>query len=251
MRKMIAVLLAAVMLTAAAGCEYMPFSDQTAAEGVWYDYYDPRYCYTAEVEAGSVTEELRQELLAFGEPDWIETAPPVVESCTDVPKAENDAKGTAPIHYLFPDRDMNDFVGPFILEENESVEISVYYRMVGELITDECVKLYVDPSGKIVQYDAINLGKYDRLEPEAERLAQARNRLEEEIMTAFDSGLRGETQCPVEGYRPITDTGHPYALFTDREGNLVLSIRVYMQGSKNPRLEWVPVLLYAVMSPEK
>ena len=86
---------------------------------------------------------------------------------------------------------------------------------------------------------------------EAERLAQARNRLEEEIMTAFDSELRGETQCPVEGYRPITDTGHPYALFTDREGNLVLSIRVYMQGSKNPRLEWVPVLMYAVMNQEK
>ena len=70
-------------------------------------------------------------------------------------------------------------------------------------------------------------------------------------MTAFDSGMRGEFQCPVEGYRSITDTAQPYALFTDREGKLVLSIRVYMQGSKNPQLEWVPVLLYAVMDQEK
>ena len=175
MRKIFAVLLAVAVLNVAAGCEYMPFPNQAVADGVWYDYYNPRYCYMAEVEAGSVTEELRQKLHVFGEPGWIEAALPVVESCTDVPRAENDAKGTAPIHYLFPERDMNDFVGPFIVEESEAVEISVYYRTVGELLTDECVKLYVDPSGKIVQYDAVNLGKYDRLEPEAERLAQARN----------------------------------------------------------------------------
>jgi len=164
-----------------------------------------------------LTEEVRQKLNDFGAPLSFWPAEPVIETFTEIPEIENNAIVTDPITIVLPDLDHSKYSGPYFMTDYEkNLEVSVYYRVVANMITDESVKIYIDADGKIEHYETVNLGKYDEMN------------LNEEVLTnrilRFNDAIHATLSSVTLDFfvREVIHSPSAYAMFTDNEGRLVI-----------------------------
>lgn len=161
-------------------------------------------------------EEIQQSLDDFGNLMWIEPSLQT-ETYTEIPQPENNAKGLDPVFVVLPELDPGKYKGPYIWEDHETGwEISAAYREAAGMLTDELVKVSIDDSGNICQYETVNLGRYDQLELNDRQLESARlyfaGAIQKHLGTVTREFYNSRQQHAPSAYR----------LFMDTEGNLVL-----------------------------
>jgi len=164
-----------------------------------------------------LTEEVRQKLNDFGAPLSFWPAEPVIETFTEIPEIENNAIVTDPITIVLPDLDHSKYSGPyFMIDHAKNLEVSVYYRIVADMLTDECVKIYIDADGNIEQYETVSLGKYDEMNLNEEALT---NRI-----LQFNDAIHATLSSVTLDFfvREAIHAPSAYAMFTDNEGRLVI-----------------------------
>lgn len=215
--------LALFLLFGMAGCgltvnSYKDTGSSTDRKGVYATY---SYAYSC-VGSGDlyVPSTLRERLEQFGKNQWIQQAEPTVQTYTEIPSPENDAKGTDPICILMPDLDLSKFDGPYLWKDAQTgLEASAYYRVVAGIPTDELVRVYVDSSGAIYQYETVNWGKYDSLA------------LDEQQIKGLQSALSSKTNILTgdaisEYFAPFSHPASSWCmLFTDRQDRVILCTR--------------------------
>lgn len=191
-------------------------------------YKEPEFFYYYNFEAANGTTDTIQETLnKYGENKEITPAPAQnVLTNTEIPKAENNAKGPDPICIVFPDLDLSKYDGPYIwTDEATGLEVSAYYRVVADMLTDEVVKVFVDSDGNILEYEAVNLGKYDSLNLDAEKMEYARIAFDDYINATLRD-IRQEQIAPTQHHGPSV-----YELFTNEQGQLVVCTKMTLQGT--------------------
>lgn len=203
---------------------------------------DPSYYYgfTDEVP---LNEDARQKLDDFGAPLSFWPADPAIETFKEIPEIENNAKGIDPITIILPNLDHSKYSGPYLMTDYENnLEVSVYYRVVADIVTDECVKIYINADGKIEHYETVNLGKYDKMELNEEVLNNRIHRFNDAIHAALSSVtldfiVRGVNHAP-----------SAYAMFTDNEGRLVLKTTTALITECSLNQSSILVDLYAALN---
>lgn len=188
--------------------------------------------------------ELQEQMDEFGKSQYILQADAVVSVYTEIPKPEHDAKGTAPISIVMPDLDLTKYSTPYMWrDEATDLEVHAYYRMIAGVLTDELVKVYVDHSGNIVQYETVNLDKYDSLHIDEKQVESMRISLNGQVRSAVNDWI-------LECYAPVA---HPassaYLLFTDTQGRIVLCTRAALNTDREIRQMVTDVDLYAIVDP--
>lgn len=239
-----ALLAVLILVLFTAGCSVrknVPQSDTDAPQAVTISknlsYY---YGFSDEVP---LTQDATKMLEDFGAPLSFWPAESETELFADIPKAENNAKGIDPITIILPDLDLTKYDGPYFKNDYETgLEVSVYYRVVANMVTDECVKIYIDSDGNIVQYETVNLGKYDALNLNEDVLTDRSLRFKDAIHQALSSVtldffVRDAIHAPTA-----------YALFSDNEGRLVITTTTPLitECTLNQSSIWVD--LYAVIN---
>lgn len=236
-------LAALILVLATAGCSIRenvqqtdPTQPQTVTISKNLSYY---YGFDDEVP---LTKEAKQMLEDFGNPLSFWPAEPVTEIFTDIPEVENNATGADPITIVLPDLDLSKYSGPYFTDDYETgLEVSSYYRVVADLVTDECVKIYIDSSGKIVRYETQNLGKYDGLDLNETSLSDRTLRFEDAIRSTLSSvTLDFFVREPI--HAPSA-----YALFTDNKDRLVITTTTPLVAECLLNQSYVWVDLYAVI----
>ena len=171
-------------------------------------YKEPEFFYYYNFEAVNATADTIQEVLEkYGENKEITPAPAQnVLTNTEIPKAENNAKGPDPICIVFPDLDLSKYDGPYIW-------------------TDEVVKVFVDSDGNILEYEAVNLGKYDSLSLDAEKMEYARIAFDDYINATLRD-IRQEQIAPTQHLGPSV-----YELFTNEQGQVVIYTTMVIKGT--------------------
>lgn len=233
-----------VLILFTAGCSIrknVPQADKDVPQAVTISnnlsYY---YGFAGEVP---LTEDAAKMLEDFGAPLSFWPAEVETELITEIPSVENNAKGVDPIAILLPDLDLSKYDGPYLKTDYETgLEISVYYRIVANMVTDECVKIYIDSNGDIVQYETVNLGKYDALNLNVDVLTDRTLRFQETIHKALSS-------ITLDFFvREVIHAPSAYSLFSDNEGRLVITTTTPLitDCTLNQSTIWVD--LYAVMS---
>ena len=188
-----------------------------------------------------VSQAIQQALNSFGKPQDFTPAAPITKIYTDIPKFENNAKGTDPICILLPDLDLSKYRTCAWRDKNTGLTESGWYRIIGGptygMMTDELVSYDVDSSGNVTQYKAVNLGKYDDLDLDESRLEQLRITFSDAV-----SAKIGATQFYQYFYTTTSQT--PFRIFTDTQGRLVIAASITLtQNGKSLEVD-----LYAVVS---
>ena len=242
-RRLFSLLTALALVLLTTGCSIrenvpQPVTPQTQTTlSKKLSYY---YGFTKEVP---LTLEAAQLLDDFGQPISFWPAEPKTELFTEIPEVENNAKGLDPITIVLPDLDLTKYSGPYFTDDYElGLEVSTYYRVVANLVTDECVKIYFDSDGRIIQYETQNLGKYDELNLNETSLTDRKLKFEDAIRSALSSvTLDFFLREPIQG-------PSAYALFTNNADRLVITTTTPLTAecSLNQSNIWVD--LYAVIT---
>ena len=228
MKKAIALLLVAISVLGLVGCNEAPPSDQEPDFLYYYNFED----------YGQNTDTLKPIAEKFGKNKAISpNANPEVLTYTEIPEVENNAKGPDPICIVLPDLDLAKYDGPYLwMDEATGLEVSAYYRVVANMLTDEMVKVFVDSAGNIIQYETVNLGKYDALNLDTEQIEYAQTAFRDMIHTTFQGVL--QEVCPPKQHHGLS----AYEVFTDDEGQLVITTRLVLKNTI------VTMDLYSVIS---
>lgn len=189
-----------------------------------------------------VPKTILSELNGFGTQKDIVLPNSIVEVHDEIPTVENDAKGLDPICIVMPELDLADYEGPYIWsDEQTGLEVSAYYRVVAGMPTDELVKVYIDSSGNIKQYETVNLGKYDNLDLDEESITKKCDAFQTIIYNALQN-------IAVEFYAyPNIHASSAYMLCTDEVGNIVIKTTAVLSESDDTKQESYLVNLYAVI----
>lgn len=217
MKKLIALLFVVVCVLSLIGCNNSQPS-----------YKEPDFFYYYNFEdATGITDKLQETMDKYGANKDITPAPVQnVLTNTEIPKAENNAKGPDPICIVFPDLDLSKYDGPYIwTDEATGLEVSAYYRVVAGMLTDEIVKVFVDSDGNILEYEAVNLGKYDSLNLDAEKMEYARIAFDDYINATLRD-IRQEQIAPTQHLGPSV-----YELFTNEQGQVVIYTTMVIKGT--------------------
>ena len=191
-------------------------------------YQEPEFFYYYHFEdATYISDTLQKVMDKYGENKDITPAPAQnVLTNTEIPKADNNAKGPDPICIVFPDLDLSKYDGPYIwMDEGTGLEVSAYYRVVADMLTDEVVKVFVDSDGNILEYEAVNFGKYDSLNLDPEKMEYARIAFDDYINATLRD-FRQEQIAPTQQHGPSV-----YELFTNEQGQLVVYTKMILKGT--------------------
>lgn len=209
-------------------------------KGVYINY---SYAYSFVGDANvHVPHELQEKMEQFGDYKWIQQAVPITKTYTQIPETENNAKGPDPICIVMPELDLTKYDGPYIWKDDETgLKVSAYYRVVAGVLTDELVKVYVDSSGNIKQYETVNLGKYDNLNIDEQRIKGMCSALD-----SRKSRLTGDVI--LEYYAPTSHASPTWCiLFTDTQDRIVLCTRGALKTDSEIRQIVRQVDLYAIL----
>ena len=189
-----------------------------------------------------LTKEATLLLEDFGKPITFWPSTPEQEVFAEIPEVENNAKGIDPLTIVLPDLDHSKYSGPYFMTDYENnLEVSVYYRVVADMVTDECVKIYINAEGKIEHYETHNLGKYDEMNLDEEALANRILRFEDTIRATLSS-------VTLDFFvREVIHAPSAYALFTDNENRLVITTTTPLTAECTLNQSYVMVDLYAVI----
>lgn len=240
--KYICMLTVLILVLFTTGCsirENVPQADTPQAQTVLSKSMSYYYGFTDEVP---LTGDARQKLDDFGSPLSFWPAEPAIETFTEIPEIENNAKGADPITIVLPDLDLSKYSGPYFTDDYETgLGVSSYYRVVADMVTDECVKIYIDADGKIEHYETVNLGKYDELNLNEEALANRILRFEDTIRATLSS-------VTLDFFvREVIHAPSAYAMFTDNEDRLVIRTTTPLTSECILNQSYVLVDLYAVI----
>lgn len=237
-------LTALILMLLTAGCtirENVPQADVPQPQAITFSK-NPSYYYgfTDEVP---LTGEVRQRLDDFGAPLSFWPADPVIETYNEIPEVENNAKGIDPITIVLPNLDLSKYSGPCLMTDYEKdLEVSAYYRVIADIVTDECVKIYIDADGKIQHYETVNLGKYDEMNLNEEVLTNRILQLNDAIHTTLSS-------VTLDFFvREVIHAPSAYAMFTDNEGRLVLKTTTALTTECSLNQSSILVDLYAALN---
>lgn len=191
-----------------------------------------------------VPSDIQAQMDRFGKARIIRQAESVTQVYTDIPKPDNNAKGVEPISIVMPGLDLSKYSGAYLLENTGTdLSVSAYYRVIGDVLTDELIKVYVDVSGEIVQYETVNLGKYDALDLDETQVESMRVALKGRIRECAKDAV---FEC--FAYIPH-DAPSAYLLFTDAEGRWILTTRAVL-NTNGDMLQMVRYAdLYAIAEP--
>lgn len=217
-----------VLMGLLSGCEaetpQIEGSESTTAQ-VNYNYtLTYYYCIKGDVY---VSQETRQLFDSFGESAYIIPAESRTETHTEIPKAENNAKGYDPYYYVMPELNLDIYGNTHSWKDHElGMTIYANYRMVGGRIsgaaTDELLKVYVDSQGNIVQYDTVNFGKYDALNLD--------DSMFEGLCSMFDHAIYkaiGTNQF--YQYAAVASSPTIFRVFTDTNGRVVITTTISLE----------------------
>ena len=163
---------------------------------------------------------------SFGKNELITPATPIVETYTEIPEFENNAKGTDPICILLPDLDISKYRICAWRDTETGLTTSGWYRIIGGpvegMMTDELVRYDVDPSGSITQYETVNLGKYDALGIDESRLENLSNIFSNAIYKAIGTKLFYQ-------FSYTTTSQTTFRVFTDSQDRVVITTTIKME----------------------
>lgn len=189
----------------------------------------------------------------FGKNEWIEPSAPVTEIYTEIPKPENNAKGVDPISIVLPNLDLSKYNGAYHWTDKETdLKVSAYYRVVGGMLTDELVKVYIDSAGNINKYETVNLGKYDNLGLDEKQIAGVGSTLTSRAhrllnTVVFESYAPPPCHAPADCIPASVHTPSNYILFTDDQGRVIVGARASLDLDSDIRQVVKQVDLYAVI----
>lgn len=199
-------------------------SESTTAQ-VNYNYtLTYYYCIKGDVY---VSQETRQLFDSFGKSEYIIPATPTTETFTEIPKAENNAKGYDPCYYVMPELDLDIYGNTHSWKDYEAgMTIYANYRMVGGRIsgaaTDELLKVYVDSQGNIVQYDTVNWGKYTALNLDEAKF--------EGLCSMFDHAIyKAIGTKQFYQYAAVASSPTNFRVFTDTDGRVVITTTISLE----------------------
>lgn len=191
-------------------------------------YKEPDFFYYYNFEnATDITDKVQATMEKYGDnKDIAPAAAQNVLTNTEIPIAENNAKGPDPICIVFPDLDLSKYDGPYIWTDDATgLEVSAYYRVVAGMLTDEIVKVFVDSDGNILEYEATNLGKYDSLNLDTEKMEYMRIAFDDYINATLRD-IRQEQIAPTQHLGPSV-----YELFTNEQGQVVVCTTMVIKGT--------------------
>lgn len=244
-KKLVCGIFAMLLLLSITGCGLTFQGNNNATypsnnKGVYANY---SYAYSFVGDADIyVPNELREQMDQFGESEWIKQSSAVTDIYTEIPEPENGAKGPDPICIVMPELDLSKYDGPYIWKDDKTgLEVSAYYRVIADILTDELVKVYVDSSGNIKQYETVNLGKYDNLNIDEQRIVGLQSALRSQ-----KSKLTGDVI--LEYYAPTSHESPTWCiLFTDTQDRVVLCTRGALKVDSEIRQIVRQVDLYAIL----
>lgn len=188
-----------------------------------------------------VSQETRQLFDSFGKSEYIIPATPTTETFTEIPKAENNAKGYDPCFFVMPELVLDVYGDTHSWKEHE-LGMTVYanYRMVGGRIsgaaTDELLKVYVDSQGNIVQYDTVNWGKYNALNLDEAKF--------EGLCSMFDTAIyKAIGTKQFYQYAAVASSPTIFRVFTDTNGRVVITTTISVERDGR----FIEADLYAVV----
>ena len=199
--------------------------------------------YYGFIDEVPLTTNAKEMLNEFGKPLSFWPEEPQTELFTDIPNIENNAIGIDPFTIILPDLDRSKYDGPYFKNDYETgLEVSVYYRMVAEMVTDECIKIYMDADGNIAHYETVNLGKYDELDLNEEVLTDRLLRFQDAIYNSLSA-------VTLDFFvRDAVHASTAYALFSNNEGQLVITTTTPLIAECALNKSNILVDLYAVIS---
>ena len=227
MKKLCALLAVLLLMISVTGCISVynsPSDSDTESSTTSVLYYPSRYYYSY-VEADYISDNFRKKMNTFGEITIIEQAEDTTEIVTEFREGINNASGTPLIAKYLPELDQSKYTGGYGYTDTETgMNVSVYYRVVDGMLTDEMVKFYLDQSRNVVQYETVNWGKYDGLNLDESQIKSLRVMFENHVHAYLDDII-------FEYFAPTQkNASSAYILFTDSQGRLVISTRVKMQS---------------------
>lgn len=172
-----------------------------------------------------ISNRIKDQIEAYCEPGTFSPAAPVVFESSNIPKPENDAKGTSPLAVVFPEIDFAKYDGPFYLDSDDGLcQIQIFFRIFAGIPTDEEIRIFITHDGGIIQkYETVNLGKYDKLSDVESSVQRASDRFSTTIYHALDDSFyTGSNTLTPDTYNNTPST----TLFTDSEGNIIIKTTV-------------------------
>lgn len=242
MKKIFAFLFTVVLLFAMTGCDTEPIQTEPSETSSHLPVlsYSLSYYYCLNGN-GYVSDTTRQLLNNFGKLEYITPATPVVETHTEIPEFDNNAKGTDPICILLPDLDISKYRICSLRDTETGIESSGWYRIIGGplegMMTDEFVSYDVDLSGNITRYKTVNLGKYDDLGLNESKLENLRKTFDHAIYKTI-----GSEQFYQYAYTTASQT--TFRVFTDSQDRIVITTTISIEQEG----KIVEADLYAVVS---
>lgn len=237
--------LSVVLCVAITGCIAKPVQteqDENSSQEPALSY-SLTYYYNIEFSRKNgdyVSPEIRQALNSFGKPEKIIPATSETKIYTDIPEFENNAKGTDPICDLLPDLDISKYRISSWRDTETGETTSGWCRIIGGptygMMTDEYITYDVDPSGKIIQYKTVNLGKYDDLGLDGSKFENLGNSFTDMISKEIGSQMFYQ-------YTYTSTSQTTFRVFTDTQGRIIITTTIELE--QNGRL--LDVDLYAVV----
>ena len=230
----------AVILVLLSSCGVEPVKSEDNKSTTSKTNYTLTYSYCIKGDV-YVSQETRQLFDSFGKSEYIIPATPTTETYTEIPKAENNAKGYDPYYYVMPELNLAIYGNTHSWKDYEAgMTIYANYRMVGGRIsgaaTDELLKVYVDSQGNIVQYDTVNFGKYDALNLDESKF--------EGLCSMFDSAIyKAIGTKQFYQYAAVASSPTIFRVFTDTNGRVVITTTISLE--QDGRL--IEADLYAVV----
>ena len=207
--------------------------------------YSLTYYYNIDfniVNGDYVSQDILQLLNDFGKPQDITHAAPAIETYTEIPEFENNAKGADPVCILLPDLDISKYRICSWWDAETGITTSGWYRIIGEstngMMTDELITYDVDSEGNITKYTTVNLGKYDNL-----GLDEAKLRNLSDIFSSKISNEIGTKMFYQYSYTTTSQT--TFRLFTDTQDRIIIATTIVLEQNGKP----LKVNLYANVIP--
>jgi len=205
--------------------------------------YSVSYFYSYAEETDYASQEIREKLDSFGEIKSVDPAAPFTEIHTEIPQADNNAKGTDPVAIILSELELSDYRSCEMEDPETDLSTSGAYRIVAGMPTDELIKVYIDSAGQIKQYETVNLRKYDNLALDEQLLERKCGTFKNQIQQTLGASVF-EFMSPTK----VQGTSN-CVLFTDTQGNVVISTDVALKDEGNPAQSIIKVHLYAVLTP--
>lgn len=219
MKKLFVFLQSATLVLLCAGCSTAPsHALSTVPSGKVVEDYSLTYYYCITSDE-YVTETTREALDQFGKSDFsIVPSEPETQLHTDIPDLGNNAKGTYPFSVLFPELDLAKYLSCDWEDAESGLSVFGCYRTLGDMTTDEVIKVYVDSSGQIQHCETENVGKYDSLGLDESKFEA----LGSQFSRAATKALR-----PLDFYFCEAGAAQTEArVFTDSQGRLVITATI-------------------------